>query len=82
MTGAGGGRGHRNLTHKTSLHGDVAIGKLLPQRFHGALCACECAGAKNFTKKIVKQKSRVDYALAFEFVGPEKKVRQIDTITQ
>ena len=80
--GGGGGRGHRNLTHKTSLHGDFAVGKLLPQRFLGAPCACECAGAKNFTKKIVKQKSRVDATLALEFVGVDIKHLKLDTIPE
>ena len=46
--------------HKMSLHDDVAVGKLLPQCFLRALCAYERAGVKNFTKKIVRQNSRVD----------------------
>ena len=56
-----------------SLHEDIAVGKLLPQCFLRALCAYERAGVKNFTKKIVRQNSRVDYTLAFEFVVPENK---------
>ena len=74
----GWGRGHRNLTHKTSLHGDFAAGKLLPQRFL-APCACERAGAKNFTKKIVKQKGRVDATLTRELVAIETKNGQLGT---
>ena len=81
MTG-GWGRGNRNLIHKMSLHDDIAVGKLLPQCFLRALCAYERAEVKNFTKKMVRQNSRVDYTLAFEFVLVEKKLRQIDTITQ
>ena len=56
-----------------SLHEDIAVGKLLPQCFLRALCAYERAGVKNFTKKIVRQNSRVDHTLAFEFVVPENK---------
>jgi hypothetical protein len=82
VKGGGGGEGNRNLTHKTPLHEDCAFGKLLLQCFLGAFCACERAGVKNFTEKITRQKSRVDYTLAFEFVVAEKKLRQIDTITQ
>ena len=54
------GRGNRNLINKMSLHDDIAVGKLLPQCFLRALCAYERAGVKNFTKKIVRQNSRVD----------------------
>ena len=43
-----------------SLHADIAVGKLLPQCFLRALCAYERAGVENFTKKIVRQNSRVD----------------------
>ena len=49
-----------------SLHDDNAVGKLLPQCFPRALCAYERAGVKNFTKKIVRQKSRVDHTLTGE----------------
>ena len=64
-----------------SLHDDTAVfGKLLPQCFLRALCAYERAGVKNFTKKIVRQNSRVDYTLAFEFVVGEKKLSQLGTI--
>jgi hypothetical protein len=65
-----------------SLHDDIAVGKLLPQCFLRALCAYERAGVKNFTKKIVRQNSRVDYTLAFEFVVAEINFHQIETITQ
>ena len=65
-----------------SLHEDIAVGKLLPQCFLRALCAYERAGVKNFTKKIVRQNSRVDYTLAFEFVGGEIKPLKLNTITQ
>ena len=44
-----------------SLHDDIAFGKLLPQCFLRALCAYERAEVKYFTKKIVRQNSRVDY---------------------
>ena len=66
-----------------SLHDDTAVfGKLLPQCFLRALCAYERAGVKNFTKKIVRQNSRVDATLALEFVGVETKIRQIDTLSK
>ena len=67
----GWGRGHRNLTHKASLHDDFAVGKLLPQCFLSlrAPCAYERAEVKNFTKEIARQNSRVDTTLALEFVG-------------
>ena len=64
----GWGRGNRNLIHKMSLHNDIAVGKLLPQCFLRALCAYERAGVKNFTKKIVRQNSRVDHTLTSELV--------------
>ena len=61
VTGTGGAdRGNRNLSHKTPLHADSAFGKLLLQCFLGACRACERAGVKNFTRKIVRQKNRVD----------------------
>ena len=62
------GRGNRNLINKMSLHDDTAVGKLLPQCFLRALCAYERAGVKNFTKKIVRQNSRVGATLALELV--------------
>ena len=62
-----------------SLHEDGAVGKLLPQCFLRALCAYERAGVENFTKKIVRQNSRVDYTLAFEFVVVEIKHPEFDT---
>ena len=65
-----------------SLHDDIAVGKLLPQCFLRALCAYERAGVKNFTKKIVRQNSRVDTTLAFEFVGGEIKKLKFDTIPE
>jgi hypothetical protein len=55
-----GGRGNRDLTHKKSLHDDVAAEKLLPQCFLGTFRAYERAGVKNFTKRIFRRKSRVD----------------------
>ena len=63
-----------------SLHDDIAVGKLLPQCFLRALCAYERAGVKNFTKKIVRQNSRVDTTLALEFVRVERKRLESDTI--
>ena len=65
-----------------SLHDDIAVGKLLPQCFLRALCAYERAGVKNFTKKIVRQNSRVDHTLTREFVAVKIKMRQIGTITE
>ena len=65
-----------------SLHDDIAVGKLLPQCFLRALCAYERAGVKNFTKKIVRQNSRVDTTLALEFVGVEIKHLKLDTIPE
>jgi hypothetical protein len=62
-----------------SLHGDYAVGKLLPQFFLRAICAYERTGVKNFTKKIVRQNSRVDNTLAFEFVENKSKLRQFNT---
>jgi hypothetical protein len=63
-----------------SLHDDIAVGKLLPQCFLRALCAYERAGVKNFTKKIVRQNSRVDCTLARELVFIEVKAFQINTL--
>ena len=63
-----------------SLHEDGAVGKLLPQCFLGALCAYERAGVKNFIKKIVREKSRVDHTLTRELVVIEFKVLQLNTI--
>ena len=77
-----GGRGNRDLTHKKSLHADLAVGKLLLQCFLGAFRAYERAGVKNFTKKIFRRKSRVDTTLAFEFVVGEIKPLKLNTITQ
>ena len=60
-----------------SLHDDIAVGKLLPQCFLRALCAYERAGVKNFTKKIVRQNSRVDATLTFELVVVEIKILKL-----
>ena len=65
-----------------SLHDDTAVGKLLPQCFLRALCAYERAGVKNFTKKIVRQNSRVDHTLTRELVATESKVLQLNTISK
>ena len=62
-----------------SLHDDIAVGKLLPQCFLRALCAYERAGVKNFTKKIVRQNSRVDTTLTRELVPAEQKRLEFDT---
>ena len=77
-----GSRGNRDLTHKKSLHGDVAVGKLLPQSFLEAFRAYERAGVKNFSKRIFRRKSRVDHTLTREFVAVKMKMRQIGTITE
>ena len=63
-----------------SLHGDIAVGKLLPQYFLGAFRACERAGVKNFTKKIVRQNSRVDHTLTRELVAKKPKLSQLGTL--
>ena len=76
------GRGNRNLISKMSLHDDIAVGKLLPQCFLRAPCAYERAGVKNFTKKIVRQNSRVDTTLALEIVVAEIKPLKFDTIPE
>ena len=77
-----GSRGNRDLTHKKSLHGDVAVGKLLPQCFLEAFRAYERAGVKNFSKKIFRRKSRVDTTLALELVSVEIKLLEFDTIPE
>ena len=77
-----GGRGNRDLTHKKSLHGDAAAGKLLLQCFLGAFRAYERAGVKNFTKRIFRRKSRVDHTLTRELVVKERKFHQLDTISK
>ena len=82
LSDGGWGRGNRNLTHKMSLHDDTAVGKLLPQCFLRALCAYERAGVKNFTKKIVRQNSRVDYTLAFKLIIVENKPLEFDTFPE
>ena len=66
--------------HKMSLHEDVAVGKLLPQCFLRAFCAYERAGMKNFTKKIVRQNSRVDTTLTRELVVLEPNMSQLGAI--
>ena len=76
------GRGNRNLINKISLHDDIAVGKLLPQCFLRALCAYERAGVKNFTKKIVRQNSRVDATGTFELVVAEVYDTQLLKIFQ
>ena len=60
---------------------DKAVGKLLPQCFLGALCAYERVGVKNFTKKIVRQKSRVGSTITFELISMEIELLQILTIS-
>ena len=65
-----------------SLHDDIAVGKLLPQCFLRALCAYERAGVKNFTKKIVRQNSRVDATLTRELVVCKPKIFQFDAISK
>jgi hypothetical protein len=62
------------------LHADFAVGKLLPQYFLGAFGAYEHAGVKNFTKKIVSQKSRVDTQFTFKLIVVEIQIRQFGAI--
>ena len=83
--GREGGRGNRDLTHKKSLHGDVAAGKLLLQYFLGAFRAYGRAGVKmkNFTlKRFPSKRSRVDHTLTRKLVVIKFKVRQLDTISK
>jgi hypothetical protein len=54
-------------------------GSCCPNVFFRALCAYERAGVKNFTKKIVRQNSRVDTTLALEIVTTEIKPLEFDT---
>jgi hypothetical protein len=81
--GGGGGVGEIGTSYTRCLYTLIQqSGSCCPNVFLRALGAYERAGVKNFTKKIARQKSSVDYTLAFEFVVVESKFRQIDTITQ
>jgi hypothetical protein len=78
VTGGGGGirTSHTRRPYSLQQVDFTAVGKLLPQCFLGAPCACECTGVKNFTKKIAWQKGRVGtLQFTFKLVSVKKRVR-------